>query len=121
MQVVPPEEAGAGFEEVGALESAKLALREAVQLPLQHPHLFAKGSLARPCKGVLLFGPPGMPACTVTCEWHLGDPSPAVGDWICQLEDCQCASLAVVRFADFIVLHHLLCSGQSGDTAYETD
>ena len=59
-QVVAPEEAGAGFGEVGALEAAKTALREAVQLPLQHPHLFARGSLARPCKGVLLFGPPGV-------------------------------------------------------------
>ena len=63
-KVVPPDEAGAGFSEVGALESAKTALREAVQLPLQHPHLFSKGSLARPTKGVLLFGPPGKP-CTV--------------------------------------------------------
>lgn len=59
MQVVPAEESGTGFGEVGALDTAKTALREAVQLPLQHPHLFARGSLARPCKGVLLFGPPG--------------------------------------------------------------
>ena len=29
------------------MEDAKTALREAVQLPLQHPHLFAQGSLAR--------------------------------------------------------------------------
>ena len=33
--------------QVGSMEHAKAALREAVQLPLQHPHLFAKGSLAR--------------------------------------------------------------------------
>ena len=44
---VNSDEAGAGFAEVGALSEAKDALREAVQLPLQHPHLFQKGSLAR--------------------------------------------------------------------------
>ena len=33
--------------QVGSMEDAKTALREAVQLPLQHPHLFAQGSLAR--------------------------------------------------------------------------
>lgn len=44
---VKSDEAGAGFAEVGALSDAKDALREAVQLPLQHPRLFQKGSLAR--------------------------------------------------------------------------
>jgi hypothetical protein len=58
-EVVRAEDAGAGFSDVGALEAAKEALREAVQLPLQHPQLFLRGSLAKPCKGVLLFGPPG--------------------------------------------------------------
>lgn len=58
-EVVGPEESGFGFAEVGAMEEAKDALREAVQLPLQCPQLFVRGSLARPCRGVLLFGPPG--------------------------------------------------------------
>ena len=58
-EIVRPEDAGSGFAEVGALAEAKDALREAVQLPLQHPQIFAKGSLVSHCKGVLLFGPPG--------------------------------------------------------------
>ena len=49
----------AGFGEVGTLSSVKDALREAVQLPLQYPGIFKRGSLQKPCKGVLLFGPPG--------------------------------------------------------------
>ncbi|GAB4821855.1 hypothetical protein N2152v2_008901 [Parachlorella kessleri] len=57
-EVLSPEDCGAGFSEVGALAEAKRALREAVQLPLKHPHLFG-GALARPSKGVLMFGPPG--------------------------------------------------------------
>lgn len=40
-QVLAPEDCGRGFSEVGALDEAKQALREAVQLPLQHPELFA--------------------------------------------------------------------------------
>lgn len=58
-EVIQPEDAGAGFRDVGAMAGPKAALQEAVQLPLQHPALFAKGPLARPCRGVLLFGPPG--------------------------------------------------------------
>jgi len=58
-EVLSTEDAGGGFVEVGALEGAKEVLRECVQLPLQHPHLFSKGALSRPCLGVLLFGPPG--------------------------------------------------------------
>ncbi|PSC75359.1 ATPase family AAA domain-containing 1 [Micractinium conductrix] len=58
-EVLAPEDCGRGFSEVGALDEAKQALREAVQLPLQHPELFAGGTLARPSRGVLLFGPPG--------------------------------------------------------------
>lgn len=45
---------------MGALGKAKDMLREVVQLPLQQAALFARGSLARPTKGILLFGPPGI-------------------------------------------------------------
>eukprot|EP00873_Tetraselmis_striata_P035962 jgi/Tetstr1/456226/TSEL_042989.t1 len=59
-EVLFPEDAGSGFSEVGALEKAKDALREAVQLPLLHPDLFFRSRLLNaPCRGVLLFGPPG--------------------------------------------------------------
>ncbi|XP_024376047.1 uncharacterized protein [Physcomitrium patens] len=57
--VIPPEEVGVKFDDVGALENVKDALRELVMLPLQRPELFLKGNLTKPCKGVLLFGPPG--------------------------------------------------------------
>ena len=57
--VLTPEDLGSGFSDVGALDDAKRALREAVQLPLQRPELFQGGALASPPKGVLLFGPPG--------------------------------------------------------------
>ncbi len=60
-------------EQVGALGKAKMVLREVVQLPLQQPALFAKGSLARPTKGILLFGPPGAsrPPAFLACTAHM--------------------------------------------------
>ncbi|CAM6009222.1 unnamed protein product [Sphagnum balticum] len=57
--VIPPNEVGVKFDQIGALENVKAALKELVMLPLQRPELFCKGNLTRPCKGVLLFGPPG--------------------------------------------------------------
>ncbi|XP_057813137.2 uncharacterized protein LOC131027164 [Cryptomeria japonica] len=57
--VIPPSAIGVTFEDVGALENVKDTLKELVMLPLQRPELFCKGQLTKPCKGVLLFGPPG--------------------------------------------------------------
>ncbi|TVU47078.1 hypothetical protein EJB05_06658, partial [Eragrostis curvula] len=57
--VIPPHEIGVTFEDIGALESVKDTLKELVMLPLQRPELFSKGHLMKPCKGILLFGPPG--------------------------------------------------------------
>ncbi|CAN6219906.1 unnamed protein product [Urochloa humidicola] len=57
--VIPPDEIGVTFEDVGALENVKETLKELVMLPLQRPDLFTKGQLMKPCKGILLFGPPG--------------------------------------------------------------
>lgn len=58
-EVVPAAEVGVSFDSIGALDSVKEALRELVMLPLQRPELFARGQLTRPCRGILLFGPPG--------------------------------------------------------------
>ncbi|KAI8541329.1 hypothetical protein RHMOL_Rhmol08G0052600 [Rhododendron molle] len=58
-EVIPPNEAGVKFDDIGALENVKDTLKELVMLPLQRPELFCKGQLRKPCKGILLFGPPG--------------------------------------------------------------
>ncbi|GLJ47460.1 hypothetical protein SUGI_1001660 [Cryptomeria japonica] len=57
--MIPPNEIGVNFEDIGALENVKDTLKELVMLPLQRPELFCKGQLTKPCKGILLFGPPG--------------------------------------------------------------
>ncbi|OWM90583.1 uncharacterized protein LOC116187611 isoform X2 [Punica granatum] len=57
--VIPPSDIGVTFDDIGALENVKDTLKELVMLPLQRPELFCKGHLTKPCKGILLFGPPG--------------------------------------------------------------
>ncbi|KAL9228183.1 hypothetical protein vseg_003790 [Gypsophila vaccaria] len=57
--VIPADEIGVNFDDIGALETVKDTLKELVMLPLQRPELFMKGQLTKPCKGILLFGPPG--------------------------------------------------------------
>lgn len=37
----------------------KERLQELIVLPLRKPHLFKRGNLTSPTRGVLLFGPPG--------------------------------------------------------------
>jgi transitional endoplasmic reticulum ATPase len=46
------------WEDVGGMEQAKQALREAVELPISRPDIFSRFNITPP-KGVLLFGPPG--------------------------------------------------------------
>ncbi|PHT29376.1 hypothetical protein CQW23_31027 [Capsicum baccatum] len=56
--VNPSSDIGVTFDDIGALESVKDTLKELLMLPLQRPELFSKSQLTKPCKGILLFGPP---------------------------------------------------------------
>ena len=56
--MIPPNEINVTFSDIGALEETKESLQELVMLPLRRPDLF-KGGLLKPCRGILLFGPPG--------------------------------------------------------------
>ncbi|XP_052171401.1 uncharacterized protein LOC127787408 [Diospyros lotus] len=57
-EVIPASEIGVTFSDIGALDDIKESLQELVMLPLRRPDLF-KGGLLKPCRGILLFGPPG--------------------------------------------------------------
>ncbi|KAJ6798091.1 spastin-like isoform X4 [Iris pallida] len=57
-EVIPANEIGVTFDDIGALSDIKESLQELVMLPLRRPELF-KGGLLKPCRGILLFGPPG--------------------------------------------------------------
>ncbi|PKA63375.1 Katanin p60 ATPase-containing subunit A1 [Apostasia shenzhenica] len=57
-EVIPASEIGITFDDIGALDDIKESLQELVMLPLRRPDLF-KGGLLKPCRGILLFGPPG--------------------------------------------------------------
>ncbi|TYI89962.1 hypothetical protein E1A91_D03G089900v1 [Gossypium mustelinum] len=57
-EVIPAKEIDVTFADIGALEETKESLQELVMLPLRRPDLF-KGGLLKPCRGILLFGPPG--------------------------------------------------------------
>ncbi|OVA17522.1 AAA+ ATPase domain [Macleaya cordata] len=57
--VISPGDLGVGFDEIGAEEHVKKMLKELTMLSLQRTELFSEGQLAKPCKGILLFGPPG--------------------------------------------------------------
>ncbi|KAK3220012.1 hypothetical protein Dsin_013982 [Dipteronia sinensis] len=57
-EVIPANEIGVTFADIGSLDEIKESLQELVMLPLRRPDLF-KGGLLKPCRGILLFGPPG--------------------------------------------------------------
>lgn len=56
--MIPASEIEVTFDDIGALDDIKESLHELVMLPLRRPDLF-KGGLLKPCRGILLFGPPG--------------------------------------------------------------
>lgn len=45
--VIPPNDIGVSFDDIGALENVKDTLKELVMLPLQRPELFTKGHLMK--------------------------------------------------------------------------
>ncbi|XP_034710021.1 calmodulin-interacting protein 111 [Vitis riparia] len=57
-EVIPACEIGVTFADIGAMDEIKESLQELVMLPLRRPDLF-EGGLLKPCRGILLFGPPG--------------------------------------------------------------
>ncbi|CAI9094208.1 OLC1v1029902C1 [Oldenlandia corymbosa var. corymbosa] len=57
-EVISASDIKVTFEDIGALEETKKSLQELVMLPLRRPDLF-KGGILKPCRGILLFGPPG--------------------------------------------------------------
>ncbi|KAL6508381.1 hypothetical protein OROHE_021923 [Orobanche hederae] len=56
--VIPANKIGVTFSDIGSLDETKESLQELVMLPLRRPDLFT-GGLLKPCRGILLFGPPG--------------------------------------------------------------
>ncbi len=57
-ELVLEEVPDVSYEQIGGLEGQIEAIRDAVELPYIHKHLFEQYGLAAP-KGVLLYGPPG--------------------------------------------------------------
>ena len=45
--VIPPNDIGVTFDDIGALENVKDTLKELVMLHLQRPKLFCKGQLTK--------------------------------------------------------------------------
>ena len=55
---VSVEVAHVPWSSIGGMDDVKLLLRESIDLPLTHPHLFEMMKVPPP-KGILLYGPPG--------------------------------------------------------------
>lgn len=52
------EDTGISWDDIGGLTDAKEAIREAIEYPILFADLY-RGYSKQPCKGVLLYGPPG--------------------------------------------------------------
>lgn len=64
-EVIPANELGVDFADVGALDDVKDTLKELVMLPLQFPDLFAKSQLTKVGRGPHL-------ECVSSCEKCFG-------------------------------------------------
>lgn len=58
-ELIPANKIKVSFSDIGALDDVKESLQESIMLPLRRPEIFKRGGILKPCKGVLLFGPPG--------------------------------------------------------------
>lgn len=56
-EAIVKEKPDVKWDDVAGLQGAKLAIQEAVLLPLQFPKFFE--GIVKPWKGILLYGPPG--------------------------------------------------------------
>ena len=59
--IIFPQEIGISYDMIGGLDVVKEILRQCVTYPLKYPRLYREGIAAEAVKGVLLFGPPGLP------------------------------------------------------------
>lgn len=57
-QALAPESPQVSYHDIGGLEDEIATLRNAVELPYNHPELYSRYSL-KPPRGILLYGPPG--------------------------------------------------------------
>ncbi|KAI9221319.1 P-loop containing nucleoside triphosphate hydrolase protein [Blastocladiella britannica] len=97
--------AGVAWEDIAGLEHAKQAIQEIVIWPMRRPDLFNAGSLRRPSKGVLLFGPPGTGktmiakciASQVSATFFSISASSLTSKWVGEAEKMVRALFAVAR------------------------
>lgn len=64
-QVASPHDIGVTYDMVGGLSNVKELLRQSITYPLKFPHLYSEGIAREAVKGVLLFGPPGVPSISI--------------------------------------------------------
>ncbi|WP_026461168.1 proteasome ATPase [Schaalia suimastitidis] len=57
-QLLTPEIPDVTYDDIGGLSEQIRQVRDAVELPFRHPHMYRDFGL-RPPKGILLYGPPG--------------------------------------------------------------